>query len=124
MDERNMAYRAIFTHSDDKLLSRGIKNAAESVFVDVRNEAIKFLNPHYEEWNAEYNKTHENDDMDEYYAFIQRKQNEILDEFNSKTDYGVKLHSDEECDIVGKYHAWGQEHTIRMRLEPIGALKD
>lgn len=124
MDERNMAYRVVFTHSDDKLLSRKLKSAAESIFVDARNEAIKFLNPHYEEWNAEYNKDHDNDDMDEYYAFIQRKQNEILDDFNSKTDYGVKLYSDEECDIVGKYHAWWQEHTIHMRLEPFGVLKD
>lgn len=124
MDERSMTYKAIFTHSNDKLLSENIKNAAENIFVDARNEAIGWLNPHYEEWNEEYYKTHGKDGVEEYNSFIQRKQNEILEDFNSKTNYGVKLYSDNECDIVGKYHAWWQEHIIHMKLKPIKALED
>lgn len=95
-----------------------IKKFLENQFMSARNEAIKLLNPKYEEWNEEYGKEIvTDDDLKEYNHFIQSKQNEILDAFN-KTWFGpVKLYADEDADIAGKFKVFGNEYTMHMLIK-------
>lgn len=122
MDERNMYFRAVFKHSDDTIPDI-YKRIAENYFMDARNKAIEFLNPHYDEWNASYNKEINGEDDMEYYAYIQNKQNEILEDFNRKNKCRVKLYSDEYADIAGKYKVLHnkkyKECTVHLGLVPV-----
>lgn len=118
MDNSKLYCHVIFTHSDESL-PECVKKFAEGTFMKARNEAIEFLNPHYEEWNAAYDKEVSGEDDMEYYAYIQHKHNEILDQFNKTWMGPVKLYSDEYADIAGRYKIFGKEYTLHMSIKLI-----
>jgi hypothetical protein len=106
----SITFRPVFRTS--KPVSQDIMNVMIDEFVDRRNIACRLLNPHYEEWNNEYNESHPNnkggvDGDPEYVEFINQKQNEILKQANEKilkTNI-VSISTDEQCDLVGVYRA-------------------
>ena len=106
-------YRVNFMYSKD--IPVRVRSIVETMFVNLRNKAIKLLNPRYEEWNAEYDSVK---DIDDYYGFIQRKQNVILNEFNRNSHSPIKLYSDEECDIAGRFKVTDgkNEEIVEMHM--------
>lgn len=108
----------IFTHSEEGLPD-WIKKFTENEFMKARDKAIELLNPHYEEWNAAYTKEVTGEDDMEYNAYIQSKQNAILDEFNKTWMSPVKLYSDEYADIAGKYKIFNKTYTVHMSIKLI-----
>lgn len=105
-----------FTYSEESI-PKTIKDFVESQFMKARDEAIKLLNPRYEEWNAQYDKEVNVEDDMEYNAFIQSKHNEVLDRFNRVWMGPVKLYSDEYADICGKFKMFDKTVTMHMRIE-------
>ena len=91
--------KVFFNHSDESLPEE-IKKFTENEFMKARDQAIQLLNPHYDEWNAAYTKEIKGEDDMEYNAYIQSKQNAILDDFNKMWFSPVKLYSDEYADIA------------------------
>ena len=51
-----------------------VLKGADNIAVAIHNIAAEALNPHYEEWNKEADQLEEAD----YYEFLSKKQNEIL----------------------------------------------
>jgi len=106
-----------FTYSESGL-SEATKRFMEACFLEARNDAIKLLNSRYEEWNDEYG-----DDMTDYAGylrFIQNKQNQVLDIFNSgQKACPVKLRSDVDSDIYGEFKLHGQTITMHAGLMPV-----
>lgn len=84
-----------------------VKPMYERVFVKMYNEACNALNPHYEDWNKEFDSLYpdanlkmDNDEMNPLYKnYLQNKQNEILSTLDNKV---FKLYSGDECQICGK----------------------
>lgn len=108
----------VFTYGDCKV-RKSKKKACERYFMDARNRAVVLLNPHFEEWNNEYNA--QNDVMDEqkYRWFIQEKENEILTKLNDILDYPVKIHADDNGDIIGRFFYKGGLVTMHMELKEV-----
>lgn len=107
-----------FTYGDCKV-SKSKKKAMERYFLDARNRAAVLLNPHFNEWNKEY--IFQNDVMDEqtYGWFIQEKENKILTNLNNILDYPVKIHADDDGDIIGRFFYKGGLVTMKMELNEI-----
>lgn len=113
----SLKFQPIFTYNVD--IPDVMKRFIESQFIKTRNEAIEFLNPHYEDWNAMYDKEVSGADDMEYNAYIQRKENEILEHFNKVWMGPVKLYADEYADIAGRVNVFGKEVTVHMSLKPV-----
>lgn len=104
-----------FNYGDCKV-RKSKKKACERYFMDARNRAVGLLNPHFDEWNNEYNETFGEMDEQKYGWFIQEKMQEILTVLNSALDYPVKLHADENGDIIGRFIYKGALVTMHMEL--------
>lgn len=111
-------YAVCFNYSEE--IPQEVKDYVEEEFVKVRNIAIDLLNPHYEEWNAEYDDVVNGEDDKKYNAFIRTKQNEILNEVNNHICRKslVKLYSDEHCDLVGVFRIARRRRvkTVKMHM--------
>lgn len=105
-------YCTVHFHYSEGGLPKEITNFVESQFMKARDEAIKLLNPHYEEWNNDYTGSDE-----EYNRYISSKQNAILEEFNRKWMGPVKLWADEYGDIAGKFKVYGKAITMHMTIK-------
>lgn len=100
-----------------------------SEFMRLRNIACDKLNPHYEEWNAEFgdHDVPEDDELKnwggtEYCNFIRSKQEPILQEVNKKYAKGlIELYCDEICDIGGviRTKTMGYDHDVKFSCELI-----
>ena len=116
MDYENMTFKVKFVYDDkafDEALESHVflKEYIESEYVRLRNIACDELNPHYEEWNKEFDfdayTIPDDDELKEYGGtkycnFIRSKQEPILQEINKKYSHGsVELYCDEICDIGG-----------------------
>lgn len=74
------------------LYSKEIPKGVQSMFLDsyvkMRNEAVEMINPHYEEWNAEYDRLYpvklkpEEAEYKRYNAFIAEKHKPFLAKAN------------------------------------------
>lgn len=132
MDYENMTFKVKFVY-DDKAFGEAIeshlflKNRIHSEYVRLRNIACEELNPHYEEWNKEFNldkySIPEDDELKEYGGteycnFIRSKQEPILQAINKKHSHGiVELCCDEICDICGLIKAKsiaGYDHDVKF----------
>lgn len=83
----------------------------EREYLRLRSLACDELNPHYSEWNAEYNASHPDEMIDygdpmdifggaEYCKFINSKQQPIIDEINRKHAIKrVRLCAMDNCDL-------------------------
>lgn len=115
-------FKAVFTYSED--IPEIEKRIFEQAFVATRNNAIELLNPNYEKWNDEYNKVekvkengqYKDADNPIYNSFIRRKQQEILDKFNATNKSFVKLYSDENCDIYGRFYSILTKKMVNMHV--------
>lgn len=117
MDNSKLYCNVFFNYSVEGI-PECVKKILENQFMAARDEAIKLLNPHYEEWNAEYGKEIvTEDDEKKYNAFIQNKQNKILAEFNKTWMGPVKLYAGEDADIAGKFKVFRKEYTMRMSIK-------
>ena len=106
-----------------------LEELIKSEFVRLRNIACDELNPHYEEWNAEFgdHEVPEDDELKnwggtEYCNFIRSKQEPILQAVNKKHSKGiVELYSDEICDIGGviRTQSMGLDHDVHFSCELI-----
>lgn len=124
MNETN--YKANFIFSKD--VPYFIRTKAINEFVRVRGYAVDLLNPHYEEWNAQFNaemhEVYENDELDylggkAYVEFITKKQREVIDRVNKKhLSTFIDLDIDEECDIIGRCK-FDKDITVSLYLTPI-----
>lgn len=119
----SLNYAVHFDYSEE--IPQEVKDYVEGEFVNVRNIAVDLLNPHYEEWNAEYDDVVTGEDDKKYNAFIRTKQNEILNEVNNHVCRKslVKLYSDEYCDLVGIFRV-AKGHIVKtvkmhMSLKPM-----
>lgn len=104
------SYKPIFIYENDESVPEFIKRIMEHKFIDMRNEVIELLNPHYEEWNREWDPSGDKMADDSYYEFIADKQEAIFKEFNRKTGGPIFFHADPECDIIGRFK-WGKEYV-------------
>lgn len=106
-------FRPDFVFTSDQL-SDITKKCLIKDFVRLRDIACNKLNPHYEEWNDEFNniltKTVDPDDPladyggTEYCEFIRSKQMEIIEKINKRyAKRYIKLDTDLNggCDIIG-----------------------
>lgn len=109
----------VFFHYSDEDLPDYVKDFTKNEFLRARGEAIELLNPHYEEWNAAYDKEVSGEDDEEYNTYIRNKQNTILDEFNRTWMGPVKLFSNEEAGIAGRFQIYGKEYTMYMTIKLI-----
>lgn len=117
MDNSQLYCKAVFTYSNESIPDQ-MKHLAEYFFMEARNKAVDLLNPHYEEWNAEYNKDVNGEDDCEYNAFIQSKHNDILTEFNkSHPEIPIELYSDEDADIAGRFKYYGNVIEMHMGIK-------
>lgn len=124
----------IYFNFDDKDFEKALeshvflKNIIQNEYVRLRNIACDALNPHYEEWNAEFgdHDIPEDDELrdwggTEYCNFIRSKQEVILQEVNKKYSKGiVELCSDEICDIGGIIKTKsiaGYDHDVKFVAE-------
>lgn len=98
-------------------------------FFQLRNKVINSLNPHYEEWNDEYERLYpgvpawdpEKEDVSKEYArFICAKQDDILKQFDNENPF-VKIRSniEEGGDLMGVGKGGLKEVTITMYFKPI-----
>lgn len=88
-----------------------MRPGVEREYLELRGLACDALNPHYKEWNAEYNASHPDevinydDPMEdfggaEYCRFINSKQQPIIDEINRKhANNHVRLCAMDNCDL-------------------------
>ena len=107
-----------YTYSEE--VSETMKALIEKIFMILRSEAVDLLNPHYEEWNNEYDKEVTGEDDMEYNGFIQKKQIEILDKVNKKYWFlPLKLSSDEYADIIGVFEDKGKNVIMHMSIKLI-----
>ena len=130
----------IYFNFDDKAFEKTLeshvflKNIIQNEYVRLRNIACNELNPHYEEWNAEFGDRDipEDDELKdwggtEYCNFIRHKQEAILQEVNKKHAKGiVELCSDEICDIGGVIKTKsiaGYDHDVKFVAELIPCNK-
>lgn len=128
----------IYFNFDDKAFEKALeshvflKNIIQNEYVRLRNIACDELNPHYEEWNKEFDLDNysipEDDELKEwggteYCNFIRSKQEVILQEVNKKHAKGiVELCSDEICDIGGVIKTKsiaGYDHDVKFVAELI-----
>lgn len=114
--EQQLLCHVYYTYDKD-IIPDMFKCLVEERFLEARSEAIKLLNPRYEEWNAEYNKKVSGEDDMEYNAYIQNKQNEVLSEFNKTWSGMVKIWADEYGDIYGKFKYFDEEVAIHMSIK-------
>lgn len=119
MRDNSQLYCTInYTYSED--VSENMKALVENLFMSLRGEAVDLLNPHYEEWNNEYDKDVIGEDDMEYNGFIRDKQIEILNQLNKKYWFlPVKLSSDEYADIIGVFGYKGKDVTMHMSINLI-----
>lgn len=122
MDNKNLYCKAFFNYEHEgneiNTLPEWVQKLTERYFMDARNEAVELLNPHYEEWNAEYGVSNiKGEDDKDYLAFIQKKQQDILDSFNKTWIGPVKLYSDEYADIAGRFKVLGETFTMHLSLK-------
>lgn len=102
----------------------GFKQIFERQFMKMRDEAVDLLNPHYEEWNAAYNKEVTGEDDMEYNAYIRSKHREVFGPLNEKHKNDIpmlkfRLDSDEYADIIGVIDWAGKEIIMHMSIKLI-----
>lgn len=107
--------RPIFNYSSE--VSDNVKRIAEYYFIEGRNIIVDLLNPHYEKWNAEYTKEVSGEDDEEYNAYIQERQQLIIDMFNMAWNYPVTFFSDKYADIAAKINVAGEEVIMHMGIK-------
>lgn len=127
-----MTFKVKFVY-DDKAFEKALKLnvflkiAIQNEYVKLHNIACNELNPHYKEWNKEFNldsySIPDNDELKEYGGteyckFIRNKQEAILQAVNKKHSSGIiELCSDEICNIHGVIKAKsiaGYDHDVKI----------
>lgn len=108
-------YKAIF-HFDNPLFElladTYTLNAVKAEYCRLRSIACDELNPHYDEWNKEFEQ--------EYCNFIRSKQEPILNAINAREATFVKLKSMEACDIGGIVQHGGEVLTsFYITIKPV-----
>ena len=120
MDNSQLYCNVFFDY--DKEVNDFIKVLYERDFMTLRDEAVELLNPHYEEWNAEYDRLYGEMDEATYNPFIQQKQREILKIVNDKHVKGPGIStvfldsSDDECDIMAVSRLDGTKIHLTIKL--------
>ena len=63
---------------------RKLKKQVEALYMAMYNALVDMVNPMFETWNKEFNRTHPDKDgySTEYELFIKQKMMEIVDEYN------------------------------------------
>lgn len=101
------------TYNYSKPIPFWMRPGVEREYMHLRGIACDRLNPHYEEWNKEYEALHPSEEVDPndemkdfggsaYCEFLNSKQRPILDEINKEYATGhVRLYPTKECDIGG-----------------------
>jgi hypothetical protein len=109
-----------FKYSNENIPEE-IKKVLEKYFMCGRDIIVGMLNPHYEEWNALYNKEVTGEDDMEYNEYIQTKQQAIIDRFNrmAKNSFhtAVEFYSDEYADIAAKFKYNEEIVTMHMGIK-------
>lgn len=112
-----MLLKPIFNFS--KEVPEKIRNILISEFVALRNIAVDLVNPHFEQWNKEYEEEVYGDDDSAYNAYIVSKQRPILEAVNkSCVSMFVRLDCDEYADIIG-VAKFDDEITVNLTLIPV-----
>ena len=105
----------------NKKVDAKLQDALIMDFVEKRDILVERLNPHYEEWNAEFDTlgkpVMENDPLEdfggtEYCKFITAKQQEYADKVNEERKSLVELKISKDGDIYGVY----KDVKIKLRL--------
>lgn len=102
----------VFNYGGCKV-NRFKKHTCERYFMDARNRAVKLLNPHFEVWNEEYNRSSDKDEKS-YDRFIQSKIQPVLTELNMILEYPVTMCAEEGGEIVGRFMHKGALVTMRL----------
>jgi len=114
-------YKPIYIYENDEDVPEFVKRIMEHKYVNMRNEVIELLNPHYDEWNKEWDPSGEKEVDESYYKFIASKQEEIFKAFNHKTGGPVFFHADPDCDMYGRFK-WNKKYvTMHLELQPVTA---
>ena len=132
MDYENMMFKVKFVY-DDKAFENALEGNVflreyfKHEYMRLRNIACEELNPHYDEWNKEFNfdaYTIPDDDKlkefggTKYCNFIRSKTDPILQRINEKyAGELVELYCDEICDIGGVIRAKriaGYDHDVHF----------
>ncbi|MBO7451362.1 MAG: hypothetical protein J6U54_13440 [Clostridiales bacterium] len=105
-----------------------IKSFVQAEFMRVRNFACEALNPHYEEWNNEFESIphtiDENDELKdwggtEYCKFITKKMRGVLAQVNKEHPSRlVELDTDETADIIARCK-FDRSITVSLVLIPV-----
>lgn len=121
-----MLYQAKFVFS--KEMPKFVENFISKQFMNLREYGCRALNPHYEEWNAEFNsvphKIDENDELKdwggkEYLDFITKKERKVLAQVNKEHPLGlVELDVDEIGDMIGRCK-FNRDITVTLNLIPV-----
>lgn len=109
--------KVVYKYSVD-IPEKRLKKLLEMMFMSSRNSIVEMLNPHYDEWNAQYGKEVTGDDDEEYLHYIQKKQQEIIDKYNRITAFRntMQFYSDEYADIAAKFYYNGEIVTMHMGI--------
>ena len=99
----NMKLVAEFNYSNPAMafIPQKSKNAIESCFVKLYNEACNRINPCYEKWNADFDIR--NHSEEEYNDYIRSKQQPVIDQINKEmaSNLPVKLCAMDQATILG-----------------------
>lgn len=93
MNVANMRFRAIAHFELDgkeigNYISGLYRNVLTQEFIQRRNEVVDYVNPHYEEWNEEFNSKYPGKDGDsiEYVKFISKKMQPYCDKVSKRSE--------------------------------------
>lgn len=116
MSEHYVTFKAEF-HFTNENMPDFVKQIIVSDFYEARNEAIDLINPHFEEWNADYTDEVEGEYDSKYNAYIAHKENVILKAYNSSHKRIVQLYADEYADIKGRYKIFRWTGDVYVTLK-------
>lgn len=116
---KELACKVHFHYDCEYNIPENVKEVAEYFFMQGRSEIVKLLNPHYEEWNAAYDKEVTGEDDPDYNAYIRNKQFEIIKQFNKTYAYRsvIQFYSEEDCDIAALWTYFSKPVKMRMTIE-------
>ena len=93
-------------------------------YVMMRNEAVELINPHYEEWNAEYARLYpeslkdEDEEFKKYVRFIAKKQKPFLDAVNKKNML-MELYTGEDSGDIQCRLKLDKEYAMAINMKEI-----
>lgn len=89
-------------HVSGKPVSNRTQEKLFDEFMMLRGEAVDMLNPHYEQWNAAYTDEVNGENDPKYNAYIDKRQQGVLDVINKYHPFHkIQLFS-KDGDIIGK----------------------